>query len=276
MTLTDLTIGNFYFIQVHDWNGDETANAFDICVTTPPPCTVPNPPLNPIVFNSVTSTSIDGGFTVSAPAATGYLVLMNTSGTAPTTPNNSIVYTIGDMSLGATVIDNDGNTNFSATGLNANTTYYFYVYSYNNQGNCAGPTYSTTNISDDDTTENCGNSPTNILVNVISATEATVTWNEPNPSPLNGYDFYLTTSTVLPNNTTTPTGPIAVGVDFLNLTGLNTNTTYYFWIRSNCGSQGLGFWVPATINTCDITSSATACGIIAGEQGNKSLFKHSY
>ena len=37
LNLTGLTIGNTYYIQVHDFNGDQTANAFDICVLDPPP-----------------------------------------------------------------------------------------------------------------------------------------------------------------------------------------------------------------------------------------------
>lgn len=34
-TLTGLTIGNSYYVQVHDFQGDLTANGFTICVTTP-------------------------------------------------------------------------------------------------------------------------------------------------------------------------------------------------------------------------------------------------
>ncbi|MEH6535426.1 MAG: T9SS type A sorting domain-containing protein [Psychroserpens sp.] len=37
LDLAGLTIGNTYYIQVYDFNGDQTANAFDICVLDPPP-----------------------------------------------------------------------------------------------------------------------------------------------------------------------------------------------------------------------------------------------
>jgi hypothetical protein len=42
-TLTGLTIGNSYYVQVHDFQGDQTANGFTICVTTP---STPTPPTN--------------------------------------------------------------------------------------------------------------------------------------------------------------------------------------------------------------------------------------
>ncbi|UUC45678.1 GEVED domain-containing protein [Flavobacterium cerinum] len=106
-------------------------------------CTAPNSQPSALTLTDITNNSINGSFTASSPAPDNYLVIANTTGTAPTI-NNGTNYTIG-QDLGSTniVIDNDGNTTFSATGLSANTKYYFFVYSYNS--NCTGGTkYRTT------------------------------------------------------------------------------------------------------------------------------------
>jgi hypothetical protein len=86
---------------------------------------------------------INGTFTAAIPAPNNYLVVMNTTGVAPT-PVNGTTYTIGSTILGGTnvIIDTDTNTNFSATSLAANTTYYFFIYSFNSA--CSGgPLYRT-------------------------------------------------------------------------------------------------------------------------------------
>ncbi|MEM5565999.1 T9SS type A sorting domain-containing protein [Psychroserpens sp. AS72] len=105
----------------------------------PPPCTAPTTP-TALTFGTVNLNSIAGTFTGSG--ADNYMVLMNTTGIAPTAPVDGTTYNIGNTALGATVIDNDGNTNFNATGLNDTTTYYFYVFAYNNSGCSGGPIYS--------------------------------------------------------------------------------------------------------------------------------------
>ncbi|THF51291.1 hypothetical protein E6C50_05850 [Flavobacterium supellecticarium] len=107
------------------------------------PCTVPTAQPSALTLSSIGVNSMNGSFTAASPAPDNYLVIANTTGTAPTITNGTN-YSIG-QNLGSTniVIDNDGNTTFSATGLSANTTYYFFVYSFNS--NCTGGTkYRTT------------------------------------------------------------------------------------------------------------------------------------
>ncbi|PWK17544.1 GEVED domain-containing protein [Xanthomarina spongicola] len=113
------------------------AEDYTIIVATPLPCVTPITQPTNLTFSSVTGNSISGSFTAAAaPGADNYLVLMNTTGTTPTAPSNGTSYTIGDTSLGATVVDNDNNTAFTATGLTASTTYHFFVYAFNT--NCTG------------------------------------------------------------------------------------------------------------------------------------------
>lgn len=84
--------------------------------------------------------------------------------------------------------------------------------------------------------------PSNLTVFISTQTTATINWNTAIPVPSNGYDYYITTSSAIPNGTTTPTGAVASGITTLNLTGLTPGTTYYIWIRSNCGGTN-GFWI---------------------------------
>lgn len=90
----------------------------------------------------------------------------------------------------------------------------------------------------------CAGNPSNIVVTINSQTSSTINWTAANPTPANGYQYYLTTSNVSPNNATTPTGTIPTGTTSITLTGLVPATTYYFWIRSNCGGGlGTGVWM---------------------------------
>lgn len=93
----------------------------------------------------------------------------------------------------------------------------------------------------------CAGNPSAILANVTSQTTATITWTAASPVPASGYQYYLATSaTPVPVMSTAVTGAVASGTT-LNLTGLTPNTTYYIWIRSNCGApNGQGAWVGYT------------------------------
>lgn len=86
--------------------------------------------------------------------------------------------------------------------------------------------------------------PTAVTVQNISGTTALLSWTAPTPAPANGYAYYLTTSSTPPSNSTTPTGFVPAGITNINLTGLTGLTTYYFWVRGNCGFGDFGEWVP--------------------------------
>lgn len=91
-------------------------------------------------------------------------------------------------------------------------------------------------------TSTCPGIPTAIVIAPITSTTATVNWTASVPAPANGYQYYLTTSTTIPTTATVPTGSTAAGVTTLNLTGLTINTTYYLYIRNNCGSGNVSPW----------------------------------
>jgi hypothetical protein len=100
-------------------------------------CSTPSSQPSALVLNA-DGTNISGSFTAASPSPTNYLVVMNTSGIAPT-PSNGTTYQIGTtIGAGNIVVDNDTNTNFSAYGLTTSTTYHFFIFSANSI--CTGGT----------------------------------------------------------------------------------------------------------------------------------------
>ena len=169
-TITGLTPGNQYVVRVYGWFSSIQNNNFDVCIGTPPPCTTPNAP-TALTFDTVTNNSITASFTASAPAADNYLVLMNDTGIAPTAPTDGITYGIGNGTLGATVIDTDGNTTFTVNALEGSTTYYFYIFAFNNSDCSGGPLYSNSSLNGNTTTDPpalCIPSPTSVDGNGIT------------------------------------------------------------------------------------------------------------
>ena len=87
----------------------------------------------------------------------------------------------------------------------------------------------------------CSGNPTNITVIFTSQTASTVNWTAASPAPASGYQYFLSTTNAYPSSVT---GSTAAGVTTLNLTGLTPLTTYYIWVRSNCGGAlGQGVWI---------------------------------
>lgn len=122
----------------------------------------------------------------------------------------------------------------------------------------------------------CAGNPTVLSVNVTSQTTATVNWTAASPVPANGYQYYYATALTAPVAGTTPTGSTAAGVTTLNLTGLTSATTYYIWVRSNCGGGlGQGAWVGpvnfympnCTVGSSIGTTSLACPSVISGGLG---------
>lgn len=102
---------------------------YTVNLITPPPCSTPT--TQPTLLQIVASgTSVTGTF--QAATANSYLVVYNTTGTIPN-PVNGTSYTIGQtIGTGNIVADTDSNTSFTINGLNTNTLYHVFVFSYNN------------------------------------------------------------------------------------------------------------------------------------------------
>lgn len=112
--------------------GTGYGQAEDYIVNVLPLSACATPTLQPTNLNlTPAGTSISGSFTAPIPAPNNYLVIRNTTGNVPT-PVNGTTYIIGGtVGAGNTVVDIDGNTTFTANGLATNTTYYFFIFSFN-------------------------------------------------------------------------------------------------------------------------------------------------
>ncbi len=125
------------------------AEDYSVNVIAPSPCTTPTAQPTTLVLTP-SGNSISGVFADAAPVPDKYLVVINNTGIAPT-PVNGTTYNIGDTIGFSTVVDMDGNTIFTATGLTPLTTYFIFVYSYNSL--CSGgPLYNTTSPLNGNTT----------------------------------------------------------------------------------------------------------------------------
>ncbi|MBH2023772.1 MAG: hypothetical protein I8H78_05145, partial [Flavobacteriales bacterium] len=144
---------------------------YTITITNPAACNVPVAQPTSLVLTP-NETAINGSFTAASPAPNSYLVVANTTGTAPA-PMNGTAYAIGSTALGGSniVIDTDADTTFSAVGLTPLTTYYFFVYSMNNY--CTGgPLYLTDSpLTGSGTTTYCSpviQNPNGVYINSVS------------------------------------------------------------------------------------------------------------
>lgn len=96
-------------------------------------------------FSTVTSiNSISGEFTAAlSDAPEGYLVVRTTTNTQPI-PVNGTTYTVGSNAIGYIEYVNTTAGTWSSTGLTANTTYYYWVFSTITTNCFNAPVYSTT------------------------------------------------------------------------------------------------------------------------------------
>jgi hypothetical protein len=84
--------------------------------------------------------------------------------------------------------------------------------------------------------------PTALTSTAFTATTASLSWTASASNPVDGYDYYYATSATAPDGSTTPSGSVASGVTTVDLSPLSSSTTYYFWVRANCGSGDTTAW----------------------------------
>ncbi|AWI25787.1 fibronectin type III domain-containing protein [Flavobacterium pallidum] len=81
----------------------------------------------------------------------------------------------------------------------------------------------------------CATMPSDVMVSGITSNSALLTWTEPVPSPVDDYDLYFSTSPTPPQANTVPTQKV-LNYYYTILSPLQASTTYYYSMRSNCGS----------------------------------------
>lgn len=97
--------------------------------------------------------------------------------------------------------------------------------------------------------------PTALTTASITYNSAIVSWTAPTPAPSAGYEYYLSTSATAPIATTSISGVNSGTVT--TLTGLTPSTTYYMWVRSNCGGE-FSIW-STVVSFTTIAAPPTPC-----------------
>ncbi len=111
------------------------------------------------------------------------------------------------------------------------------------------------------TCASCSATPSALTSSSVTTSSATISWTAASPAPSSGYQYFVSTSATAPTGATVPTGSTAAGVTSVNLTGLTANTTYYFWVRSNCGATQSNWAGSSTFFTgTPVCTNATAFG----------------
>jgi hypothetical protein len=97
--------------------------------------------------------------------------------------------------------------------------------------------------------------PSTLVLSSITNNSASLSWTASASAPGSGYDVYYSTTNTAPTAGTTPSANVPSGTTYA-YNGLTANTTYYSWVRSNCGSGDVSTWVASASFTtqCDAVS----------------------
>ena len=255
-------------------NGGE-AEDYKLTVSALSSCTAPISQPSSLIFGTTSASTVNASFTgVASPnTPSGYLILRSTSATAPTLVNGTSYTTNTDATIGGIVyrvLQGSATaslaTSIAETGLDSNTIYYYYIYSYNS--GCTGQPYYLTTSALTGNKITCPAPATN-TASTVTNTGVSVSWTA---SVVGGsaeaikYRFELYSDS---GRTTPVVGyPLADTTSPVNITsGLTVNTNYYYRIiayNSSCQSTNLdgsfynGVCVPGTTsNTTHYISNFT-------------------
>ena len=253
-----LTPGNTYYLQIYSWGSSTGQNStFDICISTDPPCTTPGSQATGFTAGTITSNSFPATF---SGTANGYLVIRSTSATPPTHPINGVIYTganIGTLGTGLTVVQDGASTSITGTGLAGNTRYYYYIYNYNNTACSGGPLYNASGPLTGNAVT-CPATPSPVSTS-STLTSINFSW----PSSLGGginavtYELQVTTDAGYTANIAGSPFTINNPTISLNVTGLSSNTTFYYRIRANNGCWSTYTTGTATTGYCSYSTSSS-------------------
>lgn len=100
--------------------------------------------------------------------------------------------------------------------------------------------------------------PTALTAGNLTFTSATISWTASVSAPVNGYEYEVRTSGAAGSGAV---GLVSSGTtSSLNapISGLTANTTYSFYVRSNCGSGNFSAWSSSTFFTGHCVPSSTS------------------
>jgi len=102
--------------------------------------------------------------------------------------------------------------------------------------------------------------PSGLTTSNMASTSATLNWSASASAPSGGYEWEVRTSGAGGSGATglTTSGSVAAGVLTANVTGLTANTTYQYYVRSDCGAGGFSTWASGSFFTGYCVASGTS------------------
>jgi len=111
--------------------------------------------------------------------------------------------------------------------------------------------------------------PTALASSSVTATSATLSWTAPTAAPSNGYDVYYGNTNTAPTASTTPSIPGVTGTS--TPLSLTSSSTYYAWVRSNCGGTQSAWVGPVSFTPPPANDNcATPTALTVGTDFNSS------
>lgn len=229
-----------YYIHRYNFCGDEAVERIRYVTcsgTTPLGCTPPTA----VRVDDITGIGANIYWTLASPNPGSYESYYNTTGIPPTASTAPIGATSGSV--------------IPMVGLTNGTTYYVWV-----RSSCSSTSKSVWvsggSFTAGSTSTTCS-APTNLSTTAITNTSVRLLWNAPASGSPSSYDVYFSNSSTAPGSGTAPSGN-TTSVGFVNVTDLSPGTTYYFWIRSNCGSSVSTWSAGGSFTTTG--GSTSSCG----------------
>jgi hypothetical protein len=254
-SVTSLSPSTIHYFDIFSYNG--TTGTYNYLTSSPLEgsqttyAELPTAQPADIAFASISNTDLTVSFTAAAGPPTGYIGLMNATGSPTEIPANGTTYNIGDLLGTNTLVAYIGsNSSFPVSGLSPSTIYYFDIFSYN--GVTGTYHYLTTSPLEGSQTTYAdppSGQPTDIGFSSVSDDAMTVTFTAASGSPT-GYLALINTTaspTEIPVNGTEYDINDALGVSTVAyigpnasfpVAGLSPATTYYFDIFSYNGTTG--------------------------------------
>ncbi|WP_309640135.1 fibronectin type III domain-containing protein [Flavobacterium sp.] len=235
-------------------NGSATLSGAErnggILLALRPTCTVPAAPSQAtgFVLGTITSTAVPATF---SGTANGYLVIQSLTNTLPGQPVNGTTYSAGNIATlgsGLTFVQSSNSTTITGTGLNGNSRYYYFIFAYNSNACSGGPIYNTsTPLTGNGTT--CPAIPNTVTVNSITTTGFTLDWTYPTGGTSSAITYTVQVTTNATYTANIPGSPFTIADPTITkvITGLSSNTTYYYRILASNGCSSA--WVSSNVLT---------------------------
>jgi hypothetical protein len=261
-SVSSLSANTTYYYQAYATNTSGTSYGGVISFTTLK--AEPSTQATSLVFSSITTSSFNSAFTAASGSPDGYLVIRSTSASLSADPVDGTTYTAGNSLGGGTVVSVGSSiSGISNSSLSAGTTYYTFVFAYNNSG--SNIDYRTTSPLSASTIT-LTDAPATPTFSSITTSGLTVDW-----TATSGASTYRLDVSTASNFASYVSGyqDLTVNTNSQSVTGLTANTLYYVRVRAvnasgtSANSTSSNSATLPNVPTVGTASSITTSGLTA-------------